>query len=216
MSSPDKRSVINLASLRWNLTLLFLSILLAATVLAASAHFDRQAESAHKQALARQAETRAKLDRVHEDERKIRAKINLYQELVRQGRTEPEKRLEWVETLRRIKESRRLLDLNYEISPQRPLDAKADGKAPMTGGYDFLASPMKLDLPLLHEDDLLGLLADLSAQVQALVRVNSCKIERSPADPQQQTATLKAHCEIEWITLQQRVIAEKPNPKVGQ
>lgn len=212
MNSPDKHSVINLASLRWSLGLLFLAILLAATVLAASAHYGRQAGSLHKQALARQAETRAKLDRVHDDERKIRAKITLYQELVRQGRTEPEKRLEWVETLRRIKESRRLLDLNYEISPQRPLDEKAL----TTGGYGFLASPMKLDLPLLHEDDLLGLLADLSAQVQALVSVKSCKIERSPADPQQQAAALKAHCEIEWITLQQSVIAEKANPKVGQ
>lgn len=98
MSSPDPRSVINLAALRWSLALLAVALLLAATVLAAANHFGRQVEAAHKQALARQAETRIKLDRVHDDERKIRAKINTYQELVRQGRTTPEKRLEWVET----------------------------------------------------------------------------------------------------------------------
>ncbi|MDI6746003.1 MAG: hypothetical protein QMD17_02550 [Rhodocyclaceae bacterium] len=212
MNSPDKRSVINLVALRWHLGLLLLALLLAAGVLAVTTHFDRQASLAHKQALVRQSETAAKLERVHDDERKIRAKINLYQELVRHGRTEPEKRLEWVETLRRIKESRRLLDLNYEISPQRPLDEKAL----TTGGYDFLVSPMKLDLPLLHEDDLLGLLADLSAQVQALISVKSCKIERSSADPQQQLATLKAHCEIDWITLQESVITGKVGPRVGQ
>ncbi|MDO8958594.1 MAG: hypothetical protein Q7U85_02550 [Rhodocyclaceae bacterium] len=200
MNSPDRRSVINLAALRWSLALLALALLVAATVLAAADHFGRQAASAHKQALARQAETRAKLARVHDDERKIRAKINTYQELVRQGRTVPEKRLEWVETLRQIKESRRLLDLNYEISPQRLLDEKM----PTTGGYIFHVSPMKLDLPLLHENDLLGLIKDLSAQVQALVSIKSCKIERSMTDPQHPTATLKAHCEIDWITLEEK------------
>ena len=75
---------------------------------------------------------------------------------------------------------------------------------------------MKLDLPLLHEDDLLGLLADLSAQAQALVSVKSCKIERSPADPQHPTASLKAHCEIDWITLQENVITGKPVPLAGR
>lgn len=204
MNSPDRRSVFNLAALRWSLALLAIALLLAVTLLAAADHFGRQVASAHKQALARQAETRAKLARVHDDERKIRAKINTYQELVQQGRTAPEKRLEWVETLRQIKESRRLLDLNYEISPQRHLDAKADEKMSAVGGYHFLVSPMKLDLPLLHENDLLGLLADLSARAPALVSVKSCKIERSATDPQHPAATLKAHCEIDWITLEEK------------
>lgn len=200
MDSPDQRSAVTLKSLRRNLALLLLAVLLAAAAIAASQHFDRQLKQAHQHSLARQAETRAKLARVHDDEREIRAKINRYQELVRQGRIAPETRLEWVETLRRIKESRRLLDLNYEISPQRPLDEKARS----TGGYDFLASPMKLDMSLLHENDLLGLIKDLSAQVHALVSVKSCRIERSLADPQHPGATLKAHCEIDWITLEEK------------
>lgn len=200
MDSPDQRSAVTLKSLRWNLALLLLAVLLAAAAIAASLHFGRQFKQAHQHALAQRAETRAKLARVHDDEREIRAKINRYQELIRQGRIAPETRLEWVETLRRIKESRRLLDLDYEISPQRPLDEKARS----TGGYDFLASPMKLAMPLLHENDLLGLLADLSAQVHALVSVKSCRIERSLADPQHPGATLQAHCEIDWITLQEK------------
>lgn len=198
--SPDLPSAISLNSLRWNLALLLLAILLAAAAIAAAQHFGRQFQQVQQRAVAQQTETRAKLARVHDDEREIRAKINRYQELVSQGRIAPETRLEWVETLRRIKESRRLLDLNYEISPQRPLDEKARS----TGGYDFLASPMKLDMPLLHENDLLGLIKDLSAQVHALVSVKSCRIERSMADPQHPGATLKAHCEIDWITLEEK------------
>jgi hypothetical protein len=64
---------------------------------------------------------------------------------------------------------------------------------------------MKLEMPLLHENDLLGLIADLSSRVQALISVKTCKIERIPATPNQSNAaTLKASCEIDWITLQEK------------
>jgi hypothetical protein len=74
---------------------------------------------------------------------------------------------------------------------------------------------MKLEMPLLHENDLLGLLADLSSQVQALVSVKSCKLERIPAPPAQtNAATLKAACEIDWITLQENAVSEQANLQV--
>lgn len=193
--------ILSLQSLRWGLVLLLLSTLFAAGSIATALHFDRQARQAHQRALATKAETSAKLARVHDDEREIRAKINRYQELVRQNRIAPERRLEWVETLRRIKESRRLLGLEYEIAPRRPLDEKI----PSTGGFDFHTSPMKLEMPLLHENDLLGLLADVSAQVQALVSVKSCRIERSAGGLQSTEPTLKASCEIDWITLEEKL-----------
>lgn len=137
--------------------------------------------------------------RVNEDERDIREKIVRYQEIVQRGLTAPEQRLHWVETLKSIKESRRLLGLTYEIAPQRPLDPKQVG----AGGYDFLVSTMKLDLPMLHEEDLLGLLADLSAQVNTLLSVKKCQIERNT--PGAHTgANLKASCEIDWIKLQEK------------
>jgi hypothetical protein len=201
MGQAKQISVVSFQSLRWGLALLLLASLFAATSIAAALHFDRQATQAHQRVLVRQAETSAKLARVHDDEREIRAKINRYQELLRQNRIAPERRLEWVETLRRIKESRRLLGLEYEIAPRRPLDEKN----PSTGGYDFHTSQMKLEMPLLHENDLLGLLADVAAQVQALVSVKSCKIERIAAGLQSTEPTLKASCEIDWITLEEKI-----------
>jgi hypothetical protein len=201
MDNAANSSAINLKSLRWSLLLLLLACLATAAAVLGVRQIGQQSEQAHKQALARQAETRGRLARANDDEREIRAKIAHYQELIRLGRTQPERRFEWVETLRHIKTSRRLLGLDYEIAPQRPLDEKA----PTAGGFDFLVSPMKLEMPLLHENDLLGLLADLSSQVQALVSVRSCKIERISAAPAQaNAATLKAACEIDWITLQEK------------
>jgi hypothetical protein len=198
MDSPV--SSFNLKSLRGSFALLLAVILLVAAMLAASFHFSRQIRQAHKRDLAQQTETHAKLERVNDEEREIGEKINRFGELVSTGRIAAERRLEWVETLNHIKESRRLLGLEYEISPQRLLDEKT----PTSGGYAFLASPMRLELPLLHENDLLGLLADLSKQVQALVSVRSCKIERSASDPKYPNAMLKARCEIDWITLQEK------------
>ena len=201
MEKSAQRSVVGFQSLRWDLTLLLLSSLLAVLAVAAVLHFSGQIEQAHKRALAAQGETSAKLARVHDDEREIRAKITRYQELVRQERIAPEKRLEWVETLRRIKETRRLLGLEYEIAPQRPLDEKAGA----AGGYEFRASQMKLEMPLLHENDLLGLLDDLAAQVHALISVKNCKIERSADASQVNGAQLKAQCEIDWVTLEEKL-----------
>ena len=202
MENADNESVISLQSLGWSIALLLLSLLLAAGLVLAVLYYGEQTERSHKQALAQQAESRNRLARANEDEQEIRARIARYQELIAEGRTAPERRLDWVETLRHIKEKRRLLGLEYEIAPQRALDSKNV----TSGGYSFLASPMKLEMSLLHENDLLGLLADLSAQVQALVSVRRCKIERLPQSSAQQNASpLKADCDLDWITLQEKI-----------
>lgn len=202
MENTGTPSVISLRSLGWSIALLLLSLLLVAAMVLAALHYGNRAEQSHKQALAQQAESRSRLARANEDEQEIRAKITRYQALIAQGRTAPERRLDWVETLRHIKEKRRLLGLEYEIAPQQALDSKNV----LSGGYSFLVSPMKLEMPLLHENDLLGLLADLSAQVQALVSVRRCKIERLPqGTAQQNAAQLRANCDLDWITLQEKI-----------
>jgi hypothetical protein len=196
----DTPSAINLKNLRWSLLLLAACLISAAAVVFVQ-QLEHQSRIGLTQAQAQQSETSARLARANDDEREIRAKIARYQQIIDQGRAQPERRLEWVETLRGIKTTRRLLGLDYEIAPQRPLDAKLVA----SGGYNFLVSPMRLEMPLLHENDLLGLLDDLQAQVQALVSVRNCRIERLPADPSRQNAAnLKALCEIDWITLQEK------------
>jgi hypothetical protein len=193
-------SAITLKSLLGSLILLLVASMFSAGAVFAAYYYAGQAERDHQQAQALQNETRARLSRAHEDEREIRDRIARYQELISQGRSQPERRLEWVETLGQIRASRRLLGLEYEISPQRPLDEKQ----PASGGFRFLASPMKLDMPLLHEGDLLGLLDDLAARTEALVSVRSCRIDRLALNRgAQETANLKASCEIDWITLQE-------------
>lgn len=194
-------SAINAKSLGLSLLLLVASILATAAIVMVVLQMQLKSEQSHKQATAQQSETRTRLARANEDEKEIRDKISRYQELIASGRIQPERRLDWVETLKQIKESRRLIGLDYEIAPQRSLNDKSQS----AGGYDFLASPMKLNLPMLHENDLLGLLADLSSQVQALISVRECTIERTaPVGGVRNATTLKAACEIDWITLREK------------
>lgn len=188
-------AAIPLKSLRRHLSLLLAAALLAAVATVAALHFGGQTAQVHRQALVLQGETQARLARVHEDERAIRARIARYRELVESGRIAPERRQEWAETLRHLGESRKLLGLDYEIAPQRPLDEKR----PEAGGHLFLASAMRLEMPLLHEDDLLGLIADLKRRASAIVSVRSCTIERLPG-----AGALQARCLIDWITLQEQ------------
>lgn len=193
-------SAINLKSLLGSIAFLLFASLASAGMVFAALHYAGQAERDQQQVQARQGETRARLSRAHDDEREIRDRIARYRELIQLGRTQPERRLEWVETLSHIKASRRLLGLDYEIGPQRPIDEKQ----PASGGFRFLASPMKLDMPLLHEGDLLGLFNDLAVRSEALVSVRSCRIDRLPASRgSQDPANLKASCELDWITLQE-------------
>jgi hypothetical protein len=202
MDNAGYESALSLRNLGGSLAFLLLALLLAGTLVFGVFNYGEQTTRSLRQAQAEQAESHSRLARAQEDEQEIRAKIDRYREIIQLGRTQPERRLDWVETLRHIKEKRRLLGMDYEIAPQRPLDAKRV----VSGGYSFLVSPMKLDMLLLHENDLLGLLTDLQMQTPALISPRQCILERLPSAPQaQQSALLRAQCEVDWITLQEKI-----------
>ena len=153
------------------------------------------------QAAARTARSEAqnKLFRARDEEQELRATTARYQALAQRGVIGDERRLDWVEQIRRIRETRKLFDLQYEIAPQQPLDAGVPG-----GPYIFMASPMRLTMQLLHEEDLLGFLDDLSAQAPAYLRTRRCAVDRLPPPPVPPTGAapqLRAECELDWITI---------------
>jgi cell division protein FtsL len=138
-----------------------------------------------------------KLRRVRGEEAEIKQKSALFKRLQERGVIGEEQRLEWVELLKEIRDKRRLLDLQYEIAPQRPLDAMP------ANGYGFYASTMKVQLKLLHEEDLTRLLDDLRRQARALIQVKSCAVSRLPRGGADGTipAQLQAECQIDLVTL---------------
>ncbi|RDE51968.1 MAG: hypothetical protein DVS81_03375 [Candidatus Accumulibacter meliphilus] len=158
----------------------------------------KRAEQARVSIAAQFAEADGKLKQVRNEESEVKQKSIVFNKLQERGIIGDEQRLDWVELLKEIRDKHRLIDLRYEIAPQRMLEGQ------LGNDFVFFASSMKLELKLLHEEDLTRLLDDLRRQAKALIRVNSCRIERLPATGEQRgggRANLLADCEIEWLTL---------------
>lgn len=157
------------------------------------------ANSAHK-------EIEAKLARARDEEQELKEKITRYQKLAARGYIGNEMRLDWVEAIARIKTARRIFQLDYEFAPQRLADPGILPGGASGGGFDFMSSQMRLQVQLLHEDDLLNLISDLRKQVQAIVLVRNCAIDRLSGEAEQRIngAQLKAECTLEWITLKEK------------
>lgn len=177
---------------------LFIALSLGGMALAIVSH-DRQQQALHGRAAAEnvRAQAQGKLQQVREEESEIKVKAALFNNLAARGIVGEEQRLDWVELLRDIRSSRRLLDMEYEFSPQQPLNSGP-------GPWNFYASTMRLQLQLLHEEDLLNVLADLRNTAKAQILVRSCEVSRQPHGPAAAPglqANLKAQCLLDWVTL---------------
>lgn len=196
----------DLVRLRWSLAFLALAIAAAVAVVLVSRQMVGQAEETQRQLLAQQREIQARIARAREEEQDIRNRIARYQRLRENGVIGLEERLNWVEQITRIRSNRRLIDVQYELSPQKAID---DGVLPggaVAGRHEIMASTMRLNMQLLHENDLLGFLDDLRRTVNAHLLVRECLVERAEgvAADRGLPAQLRADCMIDWVTIRER------------
>ena len=140
-----------------------------------------------------------RLARIAEEEREVKEKLDVYQQLKRLNIIGEERRLEWADAITRIRSQRELLDLTYRVDRQKLLKS-VPGKP---GSVDFFSSTMTVQLDLLHEEDLLRFLADLRSSGNAYYSVRSCAIRRTGQAATGTTITprLRANCEIDLITV---------------
>lgn len=164
----------------------------------------QQATIQHETARSQLEQAQARLRRIQETEQEIRHQSALFSHLGSRGIIGEERRLDWKEQIREIKERRQLLGLEYEFAPQQPLADKDP--------WSFYSSTMRLQLQLLHEEDLLNLFADLRRGAQALVQVRQCDITRIPRSsqfprnentPGSLPANLQAQCFLDWISIRE-------------
>ena len=156
-----------------------------------------QREFATTQAERRQNAER--LARIAEEEREVSEKLDVYKQLKSLNILGEERRLEWADAITRIRTQRELLDLSYRVDRQRLL-VSAPGKP---GNVEFFASAMRVQLALLHEEDLLRFLADLRASGNAYYAVRQCSLTRiaQPASGVQISPRLRAECDLDLITI---------------
>lgn len=158
-------------------------------------------------AIARENTSRDKLRRASGERDEIAQKIARYQEIEARGIIGQEARLDWIERIAQIKRDRRLIDVQYELDPQKAMDATLLGGSKSAGGFDFMASTMKLHMPLLTEYDLTGFLTDLANNAKALLIPRKCTLERIKQARTDNTVLrpqINADCTLDWVTLREK------------
>jgi hypothetical protein len=153
-------------------------------------------------AKAQRTQSAERLARIAEEEREVKEKLDVYRQLKQLNVLGEERRLEWADAIARIRAQRELLDLRYRVERQKQMTSVPGKPAPV----DFFSSTMRVDLALLHEEDLMRFLADLRTSGNAYYSVKKCALERTG---QAGTGTsiiprLRAECEIDLITIMDR------------
>lgn len=110
-----------------------------------------------------------------------------------------EHRLDWMEQLRNTQRDLRLPGLKYEFAVQAPLNRTTPS------GYAWFNSPLRLQLRLLHEGDLLSALEHIQREARAMVIVRSCQLAPpvATAERRESVAPLHADCDMDWLTARQ-------------
>lgn len=153
---------------------------------------------------ARLVAARDRLAKVSEEEQEIRSHLAQFKQFADLGMTGAEKRLEWIEALVAIQKNRRLFQVQYTLEPQRALDYPGLAQIQKGGDGTFMASRLKLELLLLHEQDLLDFLGDLRTAGGSFASARSCSVSRTervfaaggPIRPR-----LRASCVVDMISL---------------
>ena len=124
-----------------------------------------------------------------------------YQSLISKGLVGEERRLEWVDELRKQHQLNKLFSIKYSIGLQEPYKPSFAGNL---GGFVMNRSVMTLDLDMLHEEDILQLTEALSKKNQEVFMLRDCEITRLTTTgifSNQLIPNLHAKCELDWLTL---------------
>jgi hypothetical protein len=156
-----------------------------------------KAEHERNAAMTAKNQIEQRLRQVRTEEQEIRDRTQLLQQLQNSGITGDEKRLDWMEMLRETQRELRIPGMSYEFGAQTSLDKGDDAT------YAWFSSPLRLQLRLLHEEDLINFLARIQKNAKALVIVRACKLSPLPrqADGRAAMAQFGAECEMQWLTI---------------
>jgi hypothetical protein len=149
-------------------------------------------------------QVRGEYQMIDDEQRVIETYLPQYEDLDTRGIIGEEERLNWIETLRDAALAIKLPSLQYELYPQE--EYERDIPLPQ-GAFKVWSSTMRLDVGLLHEDDLVSLLRRINRGANGLFTVSSCSLRRELGEPkfEPRATNLTASCELEWLTIRQPV-----------
>lgn len=191
------------------LVLVAASLLGAALVVVTRQEFEREKHRhATQQSVLREAHER--LRKSGDEKDKILRYRASYLALQQRGFVGDEQRINWVDALRAASLSLKMFGVNYQIEAQQPYGAP---QAMDVGPYRVHQSLMKINLGLLHEEDLMRFLQALTEQRAGVFSLRECSLQRQSAGRVENAKVqpnLQADCTLAWLSISEATAGVNP------
>lgn len=187
--------------------ILVASLLSSAALVGAGKAILIKQQDGMNQAQAQRSDALSKRRQAENDKQEIHDYQPKFVILRERGFVGKERRLDWMENIKHIRESRKLLPITYEISAQQVFQADPEISL---GSLELRGSKIQLKMYLLHEGDLLNFLDDLKHK--GFYTVQECTVKRAGGMPENlQSPRLTSECTLYWLTLGEHT-DEAPQP----
>ena len=144
---------------------------------------------------------RTQYQTIDEQRQIIEQSLPNFRTLEAKGIVGEERRLEWIETIRVAAAHVQVSSLRYQIGSRNDYTPYFPTE---TQGFNVYASEMKLDMGLLHEEDLLSVLREVNRRTTSLYEIAYCSLTRAGPSFENtlERPNLRASCGLRWLTLQ--------------
>jgi hypothetical protein len=184
--------------LRWNVLALCMTILMGGGLSYIAGARNHQSLTALNNAQTTLDRARARLQNARTEQENLNRYAESFSALKQRGIFGEELRLNWLEDMNALRRQSLVPNFRYTIAPQTLYTPLIPVEA---GNFELHYSPMKLELELLHEGQLLNFFAALREQVSGWYQLESCTLKRVQLDNE---TPLQAECGGGWITLKNR------------
>jgi hypothetical protein len=187
----------DLPYIKWSLLTFILTLTVGGGAVLSSQKYAKDAQKNKLNAQQQLTEARSKINAARDDQANMATYTKEYSAILRREIIGDEQRLNLIEGLEDLRKRNRVLDFKYAIAPQ---EAYKPAMALDSGNFDLKLSPMKLQIELLHEGQLMNLFASLRGDMNGWFILDQCTLERSSGS----YAQLKADCAGGWLTMKNR------------
>ena len=189
----------DLPEIKWSLGALLFSLAVSGGLIFLSNTYIEHALKGRQTAQQQLTDARTQLSSAQNDQENMAAYALEYNALLAQKVIGDEQRLDWIEGLERLRQQGTVLDFKYTIEPQQDY---APNPPVETGNFKLGRSGMKLEIDLLHEQQLLNLLTNMRNQMNGWFMLDGCTLSRTSTT--EELAPLKANCNGGWLTIKNR------------
>jgi len=142
----------------------------------------------------------ARFEEANDDRRFLELYSGRFKALETAGVFVAEQRVDWVDSLHSVISAMKLSNVKYEVAPQR---MNSEFIAAGVENIRINESPLKIEMNLLHEQDMLTLLDRLERKLMGQFLIESCEMKRAELKfhYSQGRHNLGVNCDLKWLTL---------------